>query len=107
VTGVHIKGRTQEGGGTSPRWTITVKPSSAGYTQGLEPGHSGSAKPAKATEVQAPCVGEHVFCLLVSLHPRCSILTNLTECPLQRERVAVFLHVGTKATIDNNIGKMI
>jgi len=31
------------------------------------------------------------------LHPRCSILTNLTECPLQRERVAVFLHVGTKA----------
>jgi hypothetical protein len=25
-------------------------------TRGLEPGHSGSAKPAKATELQAPCV---------------------------------------------------
>jgi hypothetical protein len=33
-----------------------ARPSSAGYTRELEPGHSGRAKPAKATELQAPCV---------------------------------------------------
>jgi len=36
--------------------TTTVKPSNARYTQELEPGHSGKAKPAKATDLQAPCV---------------------------------------------------
>ena len=56
MTGVHIKDRTREGGGTSPRWTTATKPSSAGYTRELEPGHLGRAKPAKATELQAPCV---------------------------------------------------
>jgi hypothetical protein len=53
VTGVHIEGRTREGGGTSPRWTTAARPSSAGYTRELEPGHLGRAKPAKATELQA------------------------------------------------------
>ena len=61
MTGVHIEDQTREGGGTSPRWTTAVKPSSAGYTWGLEPGHSGSAKPAKATELQAPCVFNYLF----------------------------------------------
>ena len=54
---MHIEGRTREGGGTSPRWTTAARPSSTGYTAELEPGHSGRAKPAKATELQAPCVG--------------------------------------------------
>ena len=49
------------GGGTSPRWTTTARPSSAGYTRELEPGHLGRAKPAKATELQAPCVTHAVF----------------------------------------------
>jgi len=53
---VHIEGRTREGGGTSPQWTTAARLSSAGYTAELEPGHSGRAKPAKATELQAPCV---------------------------------------------------
>jgi hypothetical protein len=52
----HIEGRTREGGGTSPQWTTAARPSSAGYTAELEPGHSGRTKPAKATELQAPCV---------------------------------------------------
>jgi hypothetical protein len=56
VTGVHREGRTREGGGTSPRWTIAARPLSAGYTRELKPGHLGRAKPAKATELQAPCV---------------------------------------------------
>jgi hypothetical protein len=58
VTGVHIEGRTREGGGTSPRWTTAARPSSTGYTRELEPGHLGRAKSAKATELQAPCVQE-------------------------------------------------
>ena len=41
-----------------------VKPSSARYTRELEPGHSGRAKPTKATELQAPCVRNTVCCLL-------------------------------------------
>jgi len=45
VTGVHIEGRTREGGGTSPRWITAARPSSAGYTRELEPGHLGRAKP--------------------------------------------------------------
>jgi hypothetical protein len=61
MTGVHIKGRTREGGGISPRWTTATRPSSAGYTAELEPGHSGRAKPAKATELQAPCVENSNF----------------------------------------------
>jgi len=36
--------------------TTAVKPSSARYTRELEPEHSSRAKPAKATELQAPCV---------------------------------------------------
>ena len=36
--------------------TTTVKPSSDGYTRELELEHSGRAKPAKSTELQAPCV---------------------------------------------------
>jgi len=36
--------------------TTIIKPSSTEYTRELEPGHSGRAKPAKATELQAPCV---------------------------------------------------
>jgi hypothetical protein len=41
--------------------TTTIKPSSAGYTRELEPGHSVRAKPAKATELQAPCVIRFLF----------------------------------------------
>jgi hypothetical protein len=58
VTGVHIEDRTRAGGGTSPRWTTAVKPSSAGYKRGLEPGNSGRTKPAKATELRVPCVSK-------------------------------------------------
>jgi hypothetical protein len=67
VTGVHIEGRTREGDGTSPRWTTTARPSCAGYTRELEPGHLGRAKPAKATELQAHykanfiCIGLDLF----------------------------------------------
>jgi hypothetical protein len=53
VTGVHIEGRTREGGGTSPRWTTATRPSSTRYTREFKPGHLGRTKPAKATELQA------------------------------------------------------
>jgi hypothetical protein len=52
----------------SHKLITTVKPSSAGYTPSsarytreLEPGHSGRTKPAKATELQAPCVNLYFF----------------------------------------------
>jgi hypothetical protein len=59
VTGVHIEGPTREGGGISPRWTTAARPSSAGYTRELEPGHSGRAKPAQFLFV----VGSGANCL--------------------------------------------
>ena len=62
MTNMHIEGRTREGGGTSPRWTTAARPSSAGYTKELEPEHLGRAKPAKATELQAPCTISVILC---------------------------------------------
>jgi hypothetical protein len=58
------RGSNPGGGGTSPRWTTAVRPSSAGYTGELEPGHSSRAKPAKTTELQAPC-NNLLFCSMV------------------------------------------
>jgi hypothetical protein len=74
---VHIEDRTREGGGTSPRWTTTARPSSAGYTAELEPGHSGRAKPAKATELQAPCV---INTILFSLVSALYLLNCIEDC---------------------------
>jgi hypothetical protein len=52
----HRGSNPGRGRNKSHELTTTVKPSSAGYTWELEPGHSGRAKPAKATELEAPCV---------------------------------------------------
>ena len=52
----HKGSNPGRGRNKSHELTTTVKPSNAGYTRELEPGHSGRAKPAKATELQAPCV---------------------------------------------------
>jgi len=50
----HKGSNPGRGRNKSHELTTAVKPSSAGYTRELEPGHSGRAKPAKATELQAP-----------------------------------------------------
>ena len=52
----HRGSNPERGRNKSHELTTAVKPSSAGYTRELEPGHSGRAKPAKTTELQAPCV---------------------------------------------------
>jgi hypothetical protein len=52
----HRGSNLGRGRNKSHELTTAVKPSSAGYTRELEPGHSGRAKPAKATELQASCV---------------------------------------------------
>jgi len=52
----HRGSNPGRGRNKSHELTTAVKPSSAGYTRELEPGHSGRAKPAKATELQALCV---------------------------------------------------
>jgi hypothetical protein len=69
----HRGGDRRTHRGSNPGWgrnkshevTTAVKPSSAGYTQELEPGHSGRAKPAKATELQAPCVTFIYFIIII------------------------------------------
>jgi len=52
----HRGSNPGQGRNKSHELTTAVKPSSAGYTQELEPGHSGRAKPAKTTELQASYV---------------------------------------------------
>ena len=52
----HRGSNPGRGRNKSHELTTTVKPSSAEYTRELEPGHSGRAKPAKVTELQASCV---------------------------------------------------
>ena len=53
---IHRGSNPRRGRNKSHELTTAVKLSSAGYTRELEPGHSGRAKPAKATELQASCV---------------------------------------------------
>jgi len=59
----HRGSNPGRGRNKSHELTTAVKPSSAGYTRELEPGHSGREKPAKATELQAPCVQCLVGCI--------------------------------------------
>ena len=64
----HRGSNPGRGRNKSHELTTTVKPSSAGYTRELEPGHSGRAKPAKATELQAPCVYILIYIILTLNH---------------------------------------
>jgi len=68
----HRGSNPGRGRNKSHELTTAVKPSSAGYTRELEPGHSGRAKPAKATELQAPCVIPSYF--NISCNCNCNVL---------------------------------